>query len=68
LSIACFRSASPLLEPEDWLIPRQVYLSQVCAQAAADWLLGAIPDSLEEINRAAILAGRSMSARRSSCR
>ena len=54
---------TPLLEPEDWLIPRQVYLSQVCAQAAADWPLGGIPDSLEEINRAAILAGRSMSAR-----
>jgi amidase len=54
---------TPLLEPEDWLIPRQVYLSQVCAQGAADWPLGGIPDSLEEINRAAILAGRSMSAR-----
>ena len=51
-----------MLEPEDWLIPRQVYLSQVCAQAAADWPLGPIPDSLEEINRAGILAGRSMSA------
>jgi amidase len=52
-----------LLKPEDWLIPRQVYLSQVCAQSAADWPLGGIPDALEEINRAAILAGRSMSAR-----
>jgi amidase len=54
---------APLLGPEDWLIPRQVYLSQVCVQAAADWPLGAIPESLEEINRAAILAGRAMSAR-----
>jgi amidase len=53
----------PLLEPEDWLIPRQVYLAQVCAQAAADWPLGAIPDALEEINSAAVLAGRTMSAR-----
>jgi hypothetical protein len=54
---------APLLEPEDWLIPRQVYLAQVCAQAAADWPLGAIPDALEEINSAAVLAGRTMSAR-----
>jgi amidase len=54
---------TPLIEPEDWLVPRQVYLLQACAHAAADWPLEGIPDSLEKINRAAILAGRSMSAR-----
>jgi len=52
-----------LLAPEDWLIPRRVYLAQVCAQAAADWPVSAVPEELEEINRAAILAGRAMTAR-----
>jgi Asp-tRNA(Asn)/Glu-tRNA(Gln) amidotransferase A subunit family amidase len=52
-----------LLAPEDWLIPRRVYLAQVCGQAAADWPLDSIPGELEEINRAAIRAGREMSAR-----
>lgn len=50
------------LSPADWRIPRQVYLTQACAQAAADFFGRDIPDGLENINQAAILLGRSMSA------
>ncbi len=51
-----------LLPPADWRIPRQVYLTQACAQAAADFLGRDIPDGLESMNQAAILRGRAMSA------
>ena len=50
------------LSPEDWRIPRQIYFTQVCAQAAADFTGRDIPHGLEEINRMAILLGRKMSA------
>ena len=50
------------LPPADWRIPRQVYLTQACAQAAEDFSGRAIPDGLENINQAAILLGRGMSA------
>jgi amidase len=49
------------LSPADWRIPRQVYLTQACAQAAEDFLGRNIPDGLENINQAAILLGRAMS-------
>ena len=58
--------ALPIVE-EDLQIPRQVYLAQVCAQAAADavelaHLLGRGPrdDEMELINLAAAEAGRRM--------
>jgi len=50
------------LDLEDWTLPRQVYLAQVCAQAAVDFPDPAIPEGLEEINRAAIALGRRMTA------
>ena len=50
------------LSPADWHIPRQVYLTQACAQAAGDFIGRAIPDGLENMNHAAILLGRAMSA------
>jgi amidase len=50
------------LSPADWQIPRQVYLTQVSAQAAGDFTGRAIPDRLEKMNQAAILLGRGMSA------
>ena len=50
------------LSPADWRIPRKVYLTQACAQAAGDFIGRAIPDGLENINQAAILLGRAMSA------
>jgi amidase len=50
------------LSPGDWRIPREVYLTQVCAQAAADFAGRGIPDGLEDMNRAAILLGRRMLA------
>lgn len=49
------------LSPGDWRIPGEVYLAQVCAQAAEDFIGHAIPDGLENINQAAILLGRGMS-------
>jgi amidase len=56
--------AKPCLSTEDWLIPGRVYLTQVCAQAAADFAGKPIPEAIEAINRAAILRGRAMSAER----
>jgi Asp-tRNA(Asn)/Glu-tRNA(Gln) amidotransferase A subunit family amidase len=50
------------LSPGDWRIPREIYLTQVCAQAAADFTGRNIPYGLEEINRAAILLGRQLKA------
>lgn len=50
------------LAPADWRIPREVYLAQVCAQAAADFAGRPIPDALEPINRAAIRRGRDLRA------
>jgi amidase len=50
------------LPPGDWRTPREVYLTQVCAQAATDFAGRDIPDGLEEINRAAILLGRKLKA------
>ena len=50
------------LPPGDWRIPREIYLTQVCAQAATDFAGRNIPDGLEEINRAAILLGRELKA------
>jgi amidase len=50
------------LSAADWQIPRQVYLTQACAQVAEDFTGRAIPDGLENINQAAILLGRAMSA------
>jgi amidase len=46
----------------DWRIPRQIYLMQVCAQAAADVSGRTIPHGLERINCAAIEQGRRLSA------
>jgi amidase len=51
------------LSPADWCIPRRVYLTQVCAQAAADFTGQEILDGLETMNRAAILLGRDMSVK-----
>lgn len=51
-----------LLSPRDWRVPREVYLAQVTAQAAADFPDGPIPAGLEPINRAAIEAGRRLGA------
>ena len=48
------------LVASDWRIPREVYFTQVCAQAAADFSARGIPDGLEPINRAAIELGRRM--------
>jgi Asp-tRNA(Asn)/Glu-tRNA(Gln) amidotransferase A subunit family amidase len=48
--------------PDDWRIPREVYRTQVCAQAAADFAGQAIPGGIEAINRAAIIEGRVMRA------
>ncbi|MFO1088765.1 MAG: amidase [Hyphomicrobiales bacterium] len=48
--------------PEDWAVPRQVYLAQNCAQLAADFEGKPVPDAFEPINRAALLLGRGMSA------
>jgi amidase len=53
---------SEFLSPVDWRIPRQVYLTQVSAQAAGDFIGRAIPDGLEKMNQAATLLGRGMSA------
>jgi amidase len=50
------------LSPDDWEIPREVYLAQVCANAATDFFGCDIPKELEPINRAAIEMGRSMPA------
>jgi amidase len=50
------------LSPGDWRIPREIYLTQVCAQAATDFAGRNIPYGLEEINRAAILRGRQLKA------
>jgi amidase len=50
------------LSPGDWRTPREVYLTQVCAQTATDFAGRDIPDGLEEINRAAILLGRQLKA------
>ena len=50
------------LSPIDWRIPRQVYLTQACVNAAEDFAGRAIPDGLESINQAAILLGRGVSA------
>ena len=50
------------LSPADWRIPRNVYLTQTCAQAAGDFIDRSIPDGLEKMNQSAILLGRSMSA------
>ena len=50
------------LSPGGWRIPREIYLTQVCAQAATDFAERNIPDGLEEINRAAILQGRQLNA------
>ena len=50
------------LSPGDWRIPREIYLTQVCAQTAADFAGRNVPDGLEEINRAAILLGRQLKA------
>jgi amidase len=50
------------LSPGDWRIPREIYLTQVCAQAATDFAGRNIPDGLEEINRTAILLGRQLKA------
>lgn len=49
------------LSPADWHIPRKVYLTQACAQAATDFNGRDIPDALESINQAAIQLGRGMS-------
>lgn len=54
--------AREFLSPADWRIPRNVYLTQACAQAAGDFIDRSIPDGLEKMNQAAILLGRSMSA------
>jgi amidase len=48
------------LTAHDWRIPREVYLTQVCAQAAADFSARDIPEGLEPINLAAIDLGRRM--------
>ena len=50
------------LAPGEWRIPREVYLTQVCAQAATDFFGREVPVGLENINQAAILLGRDMSA------
>jgi len=50
------------LPPGDWRTPREIYFTQVCAQAATDFTGREIPDGLEEINRAAILLGRQLKA------
>ncbi len=50
------------LSPADWRIPRQVYFTQACAQAAEDFTGRVIPDGLENINHTAVLLGRAMSA------
>ena len=50
------------LSPDEWQIPREVYLAQVCANAATDFLGRDIPEELELINRAAIEMGRRMPA------
>ena len=50
------------LSPSDWRIPREIYLTQVCAQAATDFTGRGIPDGLEDMNRAVILLGRRMLA------
>jgi amidase len=50
------------LSPGDWRTPREIYFTQVCAQAATDFAGRNIPDGLEEINRAAILQGRQLKA------
>ena len=50
------------LSPVDWRIPRKVYLTQASAQAAKDFIGRAIPEGLENMNQAAILLGRGMSA------
>ena len=46
--------------PQEWLIPRQAYRMQVCAQSAADFPV--VPEGLEPLNHAAIAAGRSIAA------
>lgn len=50
------------LSPDDWRIPREVYLAQVCANAAADFFGREVPEDLEPMNRAAIEMGRRMPA------
>lgn len=54
--------AGAFLSPDDWRVPRQVYLAQVCANAATDFFGREIPEELEPINRAAIEMGRRMPA------
>ena len=55
-------AVGPFLSSDDWQVPRQVYLAQVCAQAAADFAGRSIPEGLEPVNRAAIERGRQMEA------
>ena len=69
IAVDQLRSAGHDVEPvgeflsaDDWRIPRDVYFTQVCAQAAADFAGRNIPDGLEQINRAAILLGRQLKA------
>ena len=50
------------LSPDDWRIPREVYLAQACANSAADFFGRDIPDDLELLNRAAVEMGRRMTA------
>lgn len=50
------------LAPDDWRIPREVYLAQVCANAATDFFGCEIPEELEPLNQAAIEMGRRMPA------
>lgn len=50
------------LSPDDWRIPREVYLAQACANGAADFFGRDIPEDLELLNRAAIAMGRRMTA------
>jgi Asp-tRNA(Asn)/Glu-tRNA(Gln) amidotransferase A subunit family amidase len=52
--------AGAFLSPDDWRVPREVYLAQVCANAAADFPGRDIPEELEPMNRAAIEMGRRM--------
>lgn len=55
-------SAEGFLAPDDWHIPREVYLAQVCANSAADVYARSIPTGLEAINAAAVEIGRTMTA------
>ena len=56
-------SVGEFLPPDDWRIPREVYFTQVCANAVTDFFGSDVPEELEPINRAAIEIGRRMSAK-----